>query len=125
MPATSRTPRRRGGILSALITPYDAAGAVDMARLAELVPFQLAQGIDGFYVGGSTGEAFLQSVEERIGVLQAVARAASGRCQPFARVGAIATKNSLRMGRFAAEAGYNATPPTRPFYYDFSRAELM
>jgi N-acetylneuraminate lyase len=125
MPATSRTPRRRGGILSALITPYDAAGAVDMARLAELVPFQLSQGIDGFYVGGSTGEAFLQTVEERIGVLQAVARAASGRCQLIAHVGAIATQDSLRMGRAAAEAGYDAISAIPPFYYDFSRAELM
>lgn len=125
MPATSRTPRRRGGILSALITPYDAAGAVDMARLAELVPFQLAQGIDGFYVGGSTGEAFLQTVEERIGVLQAVARATSGRCQLIAHVGAIATQDSLRMGRAAAEAGYDAISAIPPFYYDFSRAELM
>jgi N-acetylneuraminate lyase len=125
MPATSRTPRRRGGILSALITPYREDGAVDMARLEALVPFQLAQGIDGFYVGGSTGEAFLQSVEERIAVLQAVARVAAGRCQLIAHVGAIATQDSIRMGRAAAEAGYDAISAIPPFYYDFSRAELM
>src|SRR4051794_2281512 len=125
MPDPGRTARTRGGILSALITPYREDGTVDIGRIESLVPFQLAQRIDGFYVGGSTGEAFLQTVEERITVLQAAARAAKGRCQMIAHVGAIATQDSLRMGQAAAEAGYDAISAIPPFYYDFSRVELM
>jgi N-acetylneuraminate lyase len=121
----SPPPPRLGGILSALITPYRADFSLDLDALAGLVAFQLGQGIAGFYVGGSTGEAFLQSPDERIAVLSAVAKAAGGRTRLVAHVGAIATEDAVRMGRAAAEAGYDAVSAIPPFYYDFSREELV
>jgi N-acetylneuraminate lyase len=84
---------------------------------------QLAQGIAGFYVGGSTGEAFLQSLDERAAFLRAVAAAAAGRCRLIAHVGAVATADCLVLGRVAVEAGYDAISAIPPFYYDFSRDE--
>ncbi|MFO1151190.1 MAG: N-acetylneuraminate lyase [Alsobacter sp.] len=118
-------PPRLGGIWSALVTPYRPDGAVHLDLLPALVERQLAQGVHGFYVGGSTGEAFLQSVDERVSVLRAVAAAVGGRAPLVAHVGAIATQDSLRMGEAAAEAGYRAVSAIPPFYYDFSRDELM
>jgi N-acetylneuraminate lyase len=118
-------PPRLGGIWSALVTPCRPDGAVNLDMIPALVDWQLAQGVHGFYVGGSTGEAFLQSVEERIAVLQAAAEAARGRVPLIAHVGAIATQDSLRMGAAAASAGYRAVSAIPPFYYDFSREELM
>jgi N-acetylneuraminate lyase len=118
-------PPRLGGIWSALVTPCRPDGAVDLARIPALVDWQIGQGVHGFYVGGSTGEAFLQSVEERIAVLQAAADAVKGRVPLIAHVGAIATQDSLRMGAAAASAGYQAVSAIPPFYYDFSRDELV
>ena len=48
------------GIHSALITPFTADGSLALDTLEQLAEFELAQGVHGFYVGGSTGEAFLQ-----------------------------------------------------------------
>lgn len=116
--------RDLGGIISALVTPFAADGRLALDVVPALVEHQLAQGIAGFYVGGSTGEAFLQSVEERAAFLEAVAKATAGRCRLVAHVGAVATADALPLGRAAAEAGYDAISAIPPFYYDFSRDEL-
>ncbi len=117
--------RALGGIVSALITPFDADGAVNEAAIGPLVEFELRQGIAGFYVGGSTGEAFLQSPEERVRVLRAVAAANAGRGLLIAHVGAIATVEVVGMARAAEACGYDAVSAVPPFYYDFSAAELV
>jgi N-acetylneuraminate lyase len=90
-----------------------------------LADFQIAQGIHGFYVGGSTGEAFVQSVPERCQVLQALARAVHGRVRLIAHVGAISTDEAIAMARIAADSGYDAISAIPPFYSDFSPAEVL
>ena len=61
------------GVMPALLTPFDAQQKVDKDSLRRLVRFNIEQGIDGVYVGGSTGEAFVQSLAEREEVLEIVA----------------------------------------------------
>lgn len=58
------------GVMAALLTPFDQQQALDKASLRRLVQFNIQQGIDGLYVGGSTGEAFVQSLSEREQVLK-------------------------------------------------------
>nr|WP_246573712.1 N-acetylneuraminate lyase [Chelatococcus asaccharovorans] len=114
-----------GGILSALVTPYRADFSLNEEIIPGLIDHELAQGVAGFYVGGSTGEAFLQSPEERGRLIAAVARAAKGRGTLIAHVGTIATEDTLRIARSAADAGFDAVSAIPPFYYDFSAAELI
>jgi N-acetylneuraminate lyase len=114
-----------GGIFSALITPFKPDGALDLEMLAPLAEFELAQGLHGFYVGGSTGEAFLQTAVERKAVLVAFAKAVKGRAKLIAHVGAISTDEAIDIGRAAADAGYDAVSAIPPFYYDFSAAEVL
>lgn len=118
-------PHALAGIHSALITPFTANGALALDTLEQLAEFQLAQGVHGFYVGGSTGEAFLQSSDERAQVLRAFARAVRGRAKLIAHVGAIATEEAAALARVAADAGYDAVSAIPPFYYDFSPAEVL
>ena len=66
------------GVMAALLTPFDQQQALDKASLRRLVQFNIQQGIDGLYVGGSTGEAFVQSLSEREQVLEIVAEEAKG-----------------------------------------------
>ncbi|MBM6593632.1 N-acetylneuraminate lyase [Microvirga pudoricolor] len=113
------------GILSALVTPYREDGRFNPDVVPQLVDFELGQGIDGFYVGGSTGEAFIQTREERAEILKAVAQAVKGRGTLIAHVGAIGTDDTIGLGRAAAEAGYDAVSAIPPFYYDFSAEELV
>jgi N-acetylneuraminate lyase len=113
------------GILSALVTPYHDDGRFNAGIVPQLIDFELDQGIDGFYVGGSTGEAFLQTREEREDILRVVAKAAKGRGTLIAHVGSIGTGDTVQLARAAADAGYDAVSAIPPFYYDFSAEELV
>ena len=114
-----------GGVFSALVTPFKADGSLNLDMLAPLAEFELAQGLHGFYDGGSTGEAFLQSAAERKAVLASFATAVKGRAKLIAHVGAIATDEAIDLARAAADAGYDAVSAIPPFYYDFSAAEVL
>ena len=60
------------GVMAALLTPFTQQQMLDTESLRRLVQFNIEQGIDGLYVGGSTGEAFVQSLSEREQVMEIV-----------------------------------------------------
>ena len=53
------------GIFTALLTPFNDDYTINEASLKKLVEFNLEKGVNGFYVGGSTGEGMVMSPEER------------------------------------------------------------
>ena len=79
------------GVMPALLTPFDQQQRLDKESLRRLVRFNISQGIDGLYVGGSTGEAFIQSCAEREEVLEIVAEEAKGKVTLIAHVGCVST----------------------------------
>ncbi|MFX5085222.1 dihydrodipicolinate synthase family protein, partial [Acinetobacter baumannii] len=80
--------------MAALLTPFDSQQKLDKNSLRRLVRFNLSQGVDGLYVGGSTGEAFVQSGSERQEVLEIVAEEAKGKMALIAHVGCVSTLES-------------------------------
>ncbi len=66
------------GLFSALLTPFNEDSSVNFEAMEKLVEFNLENGIDGFYVGGSTGEGLLLTNEERKATFKCVAEAAHG-----------------------------------------------
>jgi N-acetylneuraminate lyase len=73
-------------------------------------------GIDGFYVGGSTGEGLLQSVEERLAIFETVAEEA-GAGAKIGHVGAVATRDAQAMAKGCAALGYDAVSAIPPIYF--------
>ena len=67
------------GIFPALVTPYTKDGAVNEYSLRRIVRLGMERECAGFYVGGSTAEAFILSMEERKTILDIVADEVSGR----------------------------------------------
>ncbi|MBD0378844.1 N-acetylneuraminate lyase [Paenibacillus sedimenti] len=113
-----------GGIFTALLTPMHENGDIDFDSLARLVEHQIAQGIHGFYVGGSTGEGFILTSEERQQVLEAVVKAAAGRVTIIAHVGCISTREAIKLAKHAELQGVNAVSAVVPFYYKVSMQEI-
>src|SRR5690606_14225712 len=64
-----------GRILSALVTPFDAAGAVDHDVAQPLAKHLVAQGHEGLVVCGTTGESPTLSDDEKLGMFAAVVEA--------------------------------------------------
>ena len=112
------------GVFPALLTPFDASGAVNYDALRRLVRFNLAKGVSGFYVCGSTSEAFLLTHEERKKVLETVCAEAAGKAAVIAHVGCIGQDLALDLARHAKETGADAISSVPPFYYGFSFEEI-
>ncbi len=108
------------GVMPALLTPFNQQQQVDTDSLRRLVRFNIEQGVDGLYVGGSTGEAFLQNAQEREQVLEIVAEEAKGKVTLIAHVGAISTQESQNLAGAAHRYGFDAVSAVTPFYYPFS-----
>lgn len=108
------------GVMPALLTPFNQQQQIDVDSLRRLVRFNVEQGVDGLYVGGSTGEAFLQSAKEREQVLEIVAEEAKGKVTLIAHVGAISTQESQTLAGAAHRYGFDAVSAVTPFYYPFS-----
>lgn len=111
------------GVMPALLTPFDAQQNIDRASLRRLVRFNIEQGVDGVYVGGSTGEAFVQSLSEREEVLEIVAEEAKEKITLIAHVGCVSTAESQQLAAAAKRYGFDAVSAVTPFYYPFSFEE--
>jgi N-acetylneuraminate lyase len=106
------------GMMSALLTPFDAEGNVNFTVLTEMIEWQLARGLTGFYILGSTGEGLLMSEAERRGVAEVVVRQVRGRVPVVVHVGALTTRAACTLAAHAAEIGADATSSIPPFYYN-------
>lgn len=68
-------PGRFGSILTAMVSPFDAEGALDLGAAATIARFLQEQGNDGLVVGGTTGEASVLSDDEHLSLVEAVVEA--------------------------------------------------
>ena len=112
-----------GGIYPALLTPFTSDGRINRTSLIRLVQHEMDLGADGFYVCGSTGEAFLMSKEERREVMEIVRNAAPGK-KLIAQIGSLNVRDAEYLAGAAAELGYAAISSVAPFYYTFTFEEI-
>ena len=105
------------GAYAAMFTPYDAKGRVDPEKIARIMDYGYANGLNGFYLTGTTGEWFLLSVEERKQVYAAAVKANGGRGKLIAHVGANCTDDSVALARYAAEVGIDWVSSIAPQLY--------
>ncbi|KKB12123.1 N-acetylneuraminate lyase [Devosia geojensis] len=113
------------GVLPALVTPFDENEAFDEGRMRTVVDFLIRRKVDGLYVTGSTGEAFMMSPEERKRVLEVVMDEVKGRIPVIAHVGAISTHLSIDLARHAEKVGADALSSVPPFYWGFSQDQIV
>ncbi len=74
-----------GTILTAMVTPFDAAGRVDEAAAVRLVHHLLNNGSDGLVVCGTTGEGATLDDDEHLGFIEFVDRVRCGLPSPTRR----------------------------------------
>ena len=111
------------GIFTALLTPFDANNKVNEKELEKLVKFNVEMGVKGFYVGGSTAEAFLLTTEERKQIMEVVKATAPDHTL-IAHVGSISEDQATELGKYAKQLSYDVVSSVAPFYYKFSFEEI-
>jgi 4-hydroxy-tetrahydrodipicolinate synthase len=105
------------GVIAAVATPVDAAGAPDCPRATKLARHLLDHGCDGLNVLGTTGEATSFSLEERKRVMSAYRDAGLPMERLMVGTGAAATADAVALTRHAAELGFAGALLLPPFYY--------
>ena len=105
------------GIYPATLTPYIPSGQVNGPTLKRLVEAHLHAGVNGFYVGGATGEGILQTVDERLAAAKFVMEQVGGRCQVVVHVGAVAADDAVKLARAVAALGVDAIAALPPIFY--------
>jgi 4-hydroxy-tetrahydrodipicolinate synthase len=103
------------GIYTPVITPFHDDGSIDHASLAELIERLVTAGVHGLISGGSTGENYAETVDERIEIGQFVVNQVKGRIPVFIGTGALRTPDSLALAKGARDMGATGillgTPP--------------
>jgi 4-hydroxy-tetrahydrodipicolinate synthase len=104
------------GCGTALVTPFDERGRIDLGALEGLVEWQIAQGVDFLLPCGTTGESATLSRDERKAVTAAVVRAANGRVPVIAGAGGNHTARAGFWARDAAAAKADGILSVTPMY---------
>lgn len=107
----------------ASVTPFDQEGKINEAALKMLWERNLSEGADGFFIGGSSGECFLLTRDERVRSFE-LASQYRDRGDMFAHVGAISTQEAVFYAKEAVKAGIENIAATPPIYFGFSEREI-
>lgn len=113
------------GIYSALLTSFDENGKINEEGIRQIIRHNIDKmKIDGLYVGGSTGENFLISTEEKKIIFKIAKEEAKSDIKLIAQVGSLNIQESIELAKYATELGYDAISAVTPFYYKFNFEEV-
>lgn len=115
----SEADRRRpfGRVLTAMVTPFDVAGSLDLDKAAELATYLVdEQRNDGLVISGTGGESPTTTDAEKADLLAAVVAAVGDRAHIVAGVGTFDTVHSVHLAQQAAKAGASALLVVTPYY---------
>jgi len=115
-------PGRFGGILTAMATPFDDEGRLDLDGAARLARWLVDHGNDGLVVSGTTGESPTLSDSEKRDLWRAVTEAVT--VPVLAGSGSNDTAHSVEMTKAAAEAGVAGILAVCPYYSRPSQAGI-
>lgn len=104
---------RFGGVFSALVTPFNQDGSLDVGAYSELLAWQKADGINGIVVAGSTGESPAIAIDEKKVLVKAVKDAG---LTVIAGAGSNCTKDAIFAHLEMAKVGADATLQVVPYY---------
>ena len=111
------------GIYTPIITPFYDDGSINEEGFIQVIEFLIDAGSHGIVVGGTTGEYYAQTLEERVHLLQIAHQAINGQATLMAGVGAIRTEDSIELAQTAAQMGVDALLVNSPPYVLPTEAE--
>jgi 4-hydroxy-tetrahydrodipicolinate synthase len=112
------------GIYTPIITPFNDSGEIDWDMYAEVIDWQIENGVTGIIVGGSTGEFYALSKEERIQQFKFAADRINNQVEFMAGVNDIRVDECLEISSAAVDAGAKSLLVAAPPYSLPSEEEL-
>jgi len=112
------------GVITAMVTPFDADGALDLGAARRLARHLIENGSHGLVVAGTTGEAPTLSDEEKLRLLEAVLDEVGDGATIICGTGSNDTRHSVHLTREACRVGAHAILVVTPYYNKPNRAGL-
>ncbi|MQA16448.1 MAG: 4-hydroxy-tetrahydrodipicolinate synthase [Pseudonocardiaceae bacterium] len=114
-----------GCLLTAIVTPFDDALAVDEQAFVELMGHLSAHGSDGFVVCGTTGEASTLDDDEHLRLIELACRYRPAGATVVAGAGSNNTRHACHMTEKATELGADAILAVTPYYNKPNRRGIV
>jgi 4-hydroxy-tetrahydrodipicolinate synthase len=105
-----------GEVLTAIVTPFDREGRVDLETFRVLAEFLVDNGSDGLVVCGTTGESPTLRDEEKLELWEAAVDTVGGRASVVAGTGTYDTAHSIHLSERATEIGVDGLLIVTPYY---------
>ncbi len=112
-----RDVKKYQGIFPAFYACYAEDGSLSAERVRAFTEYLIGKGVNGLYVGGSSGECIYHSVAERKLVLENVMAVAKGRVTVIAHVACNNTADSRELAAHAESLGVDAIAAIPPIYF--------
>ncbi|MDY2790108.1 MAG: 4-hydroxy-tetrahydrodipicolinate synthase [Lachnospiraceae bacterium] len=100
----------------ALVTPFKEDGAIDFAKLNELIDFQIENGTDAIIICGTTGESATMTHEEHLDTIRACVEHVNKRVPVVAGTGSNCTETAIYLSKEAEKIGADALLVVTPYY---------
>ncbi|MEV8436546.1 4-hydroxy-tetrahydrodipicolinate synthase [Actinosynnema sp. NPDC051121] len=113
---TASPGRPFGRVLTAMVTPFDAEGAVDLGKAQRLAEHLVELGNDGLVVNGTTGESPTTTDAEKADLIRAVVEAVGDRATVVSGAGTYDTAHSVHLAQQAEAAGAHGLLLVTPYY---------
>lgn len=113
------------GACPAIVTPFDANGAVNYDAFGKLIDQQIAAGVDAICVCGTTGETSTLSIREHIAVVEYCVKRVNHRVKVIAGAGSNDTSAAVYLSQHAQDSGADALLLVTPYYNKASQTGLL
>ena len=113
------------GACPAIVTPFDASGAVNYTALEKLIDHVIEAGVDAICVCGTTGECSTLSLREHIAVVEHSVKYINHRVKVIAGAGSNDTSAAVYLSQHAQDSGADALLHVTPYYNKCSQAGLI
>ena len=113
-----------GGVITAMVTPFDAQGRVDEAATARLMHHLVENGSDGLVLAGTTGEGATLTDEEKLSLWQLAVSEVGDQAFLVAGTGSNDTAHTVHLTERATEIGMDAGLVVTPYYNKPNRRGL-
>ncbi|MBZ5622471.1 MAG: dihydrodipicolinate synthase family protein [Acidobacteriia bacterium] len=112
------------GIVPALVTPFREDELIDYDAWQAIIDALIGAGVDGLFVGGSSGEFCSLEMDERRVSMRFCRQAVRGRVPLYGNVGCVTTRDTVKLARHAEEVGVDVVVVVTPYYLRPSPQEL-
>jgi len=105
-----------GNVVTAMVTPFDTSGAMDLARAATLAKRLIDEGNDALVIAGTTGESPTLSDQEKIRLFAATKEGVGDHGKVIAGTGTYDTAHSIHLSKEAHRVGADGLLLVNPYY---------